>query len=194
MKLSISHQESYSRGELLLRTIFGAIYIMIPHGFLMFFVGIWSAILSFVTFWAVLFTGKFPQGIFEFQIKMANWKMRLNAAVMNLVDGYPAIGVGGTSDSVSLEVPYPESVNRGTVILRALFGVIYVGVPHGFCLVFRMIWGDILMFLAWWTVLFTGNYPEKWHAYQVGTLRWATKVGLYMGYFNDDYPPFSGLE
>ena len=37
MKLSIQHQESYSRGELLLRTIFGAIYIGVPHLFLLTF-------------------------------------------------------------------------------------------------------------------------------------------------------------
>lgn len=42
---------------------------MIPHGFLIGIVGIWSGILSFVTFWIVLFTGRFPESIFEFQVK-----------------------------------------------------------------------------------------------------------------------------
>ena len=194
MKLTINHQESYSRGELLLRTFFGWLYIGIPHGFLMAFVGIWSAILGFVTFWVVLFTGKFPEGIFEFQLKFYNWYMRLYATLMNLVDGYPAIGVGGTSESVKLEVERPEKVNQGLVILRALFGWLYVGVPHGFCLYFRMIGTMFLMFLAWWAVLFTGAYPEKWHAFNVGTFRWMMRMSMYMGFFNDDYPPFSGKE
>ena len=167
---------------------------MIPHGFLLVFVGIWSGILAFVTFWAVLFTGKFPQGIFDFQVKMYNWQVRLNATLQNLVDGYPAIGVGGTSDKVKLDIPYPEKVGRGLVILRVLFGFLYVGIPHGFCLVFRLMWGSVLSFLAWWAVLFTGSYPEKWHAYQVGSLRWMTNVGLYMGYFTDEYPAFTGKE
>ncbi len=35
---------------------------------------------------------------------------------------------------------------------------------------------------------------DKWHAYQVGTQRWATHVGLYMGYYTDEYPKFSGKE
>ena len=68
MKLTISHQEKYSRGELLLRTLFGYFYIMIPHGFMLAIVGIWSGILSFVTFWIVLFTGRFPESIFAFQV------------------------------------------------------------------------------------------------------------------------------
>ncbi len=194
MKLTITHQESYSRGELLLRSFLGWLYIGIPHGFLMFFVGIWSAILGFVTFWVVLFTGKFPEGIFDFQLKFMNWSIRLQATLMNLVDGYPAIGVDGTSESATVEVERPEKVNQGLVILRALFGWLYVMVPHGFCLYFRMIGSCFLLFLAWWAVLFTGSFPEKWHTFNVGTLRWAIRLQLYMGFFNDDYPPFSGKE
>jgi hypothetical protein len=194
MKLSITHQESYSRGELLLRSFFGWLYIVIPHGFLLFFCGIWSAILAFITFWVVLFTGKFPEGIFDYQIKLYNWSLRFMATVYNLVDGYPAFGLSGTSDKVSLDVERPEKVNQGMVLVRALFGVIYVMIPHGFCLFFRMIGGSVLMFLAWWAVLFTGNYPEKWHAYQVGTFRWQVKINLYLGYFTDEYPSFTGKE
>ena len=194
MKLTITHQESYSRGELLLRSFFGWLYIGIPHGFLMFFVGIWSAIVGFLMFWAVLFTGNFPENFFEFQIKFMNWSLRLQSSLANLVDGYPANGVGGTSETVKLEVERPEKVNQGLVILRALFGWLYVGVPHGFCLYFRMIATAFLGFLAWWAVLFTGAYPEKWHAFNVGTFRWYTRIMLYMGFFTDDYPPFSGKE
>jgi hypothetical protein len=189
MTLSITHQESYSRGELILRTLFGVIYIAVPHFFLIIFVSIWSGILSFLTFWAVLFTGKFPQGWFEFQVKFMNWSQRVNAVLTNLIDGYPAFGVNGTSDKSKLEVEYPQKVSRGL-----LFGIIYVVIPHGFCLFFRAVWGAVLQFLAWWAVLFTGNYPAKWHAYQVGTQRWITRVALYMGYYTDEYPKFSGKE
>ena len=89
MKLSVTRQESYSRGELLLRTLFGWIYIMIPHGFLLFFVGIWSAILAFVTFWAVLFTGKLPEGIYNFTLGAVRWGNRLTAWSFSLTDQYP---------------------------------------------------------------------------------------------------------
>jgi hypothetical protein len=85
-------------------------------------------------------------------------------------------------------------VSQGLVLVRALFGWIYVGVPHGFCLYFRFIGTGVLMFLAWWAVLFTGRYPESWHAFNVGTLRWYTRIGLYLSYFTDEYPPFSGKE
>ena len=85
MKIDVAHQDKYSRGQLLLRTIFGALYIGIPHGCVLLFVGIWSGILSFVTFWAILFTGNFPEGIFAFQSKLMSWQLRLAASMSNLV-------------------------------------------------------------------------------------------------------------
>lgn len=194
MKLTILHQESYSRGELLLRTFFGFIYIVIPHVFLMWFVGIWAGILTFLAWWVVLFTAKYPRRWFDFQVKFMNWQIRVNSRMSHLVDGYPAFWPSGTSDRVKLEVEYPEKLSRGLLLLRSFFGIFYVLIPHGFCLFFR-IWGTyILMFLAWWVVLFTGKYPENWHAFQVGTLRWGLRVNLYMGFFTDKYPPFSGKE
>jgi hypothetical protein len=194
MKLTITHQEKYSRGQLILRTLFGLIYIGIPHYFLLFFVGIWSAIISFLTFWVVLFTGRFPESFFNFQIAYQNWSLRVSASLSNLVDGYPAFLPGGKSDTVSLEVPRPEKVNQGLVILRLLFGAIYVGIPHGICLFGRLIATGVLQFLAWFAILFAGRYPARWHAFNVGTMRWTTRVTLYLGYFTDAYPPFSGKE
>ena len=194
MRLTITHQETYSRGELILRTLFGWLYIAIPHGFVLIFLSIWSAILAFITFWACLFTGKFPRGIFDYQVNLMNWGLRVECSLYNLVDGYPPFGLKTEWEKTKLEVPYPESVGRGLVILRVLFGWLYVAIPHYFLLFFRMIWGSILMFLAWWALLFTGKYPEGWHAYQVGTIRWALRIGLYLGYFTDDYPPFNGRE
>ncbi|MCK5008588.1 MAG: hypothetical protein KAR73_14445, partial [Spirochaetales bacterium] len=134
MTLSITHQDRYSRGQLLLRTIFGFIYILIPHSFLLFFVGIWSAILSFITFWIVLFTANFPESIFNWQVKYMNWNLRVSASISNFVDGYPSFGIKGSSDNAKLDVPRPERVSRGLVILRVLLGTIYVMIPHGICL------------------------------------------------------------
>ena len=71
---------------------------------------------------------------------------------------------------MKLEVPRPEKVSRGLVILRLLFGSIYVGIPHLFCLFFRQIASSVLGFLAWFAILFAGKYPERWHAFNVGNL------------------------
>lgn len=194
MKLNIQHQENYSRGELLLRSFFGFLYIYIPHGFMLIFVGIASLFLSFIAWWAILFTGKHPKSFFDFQVGVMRWSLRLSATQYNLLDGYPAFGVSAVDERITFEVTYPETLSRGTHLLKSFFGILYCTLPHGFLLMFRMLGCAILSFLAWWVVLFTGKYPISWHKFIVDTLRWQTRVNLYMGYMSDVYPPFSGRE
>jgi hypothetical protein len=194
MKLTIQHQEHYSRGELLLRTFFGWLYIAIPHGFLLMFVGLWGAILQFVAFWVILFTGRYPQSMFEYQVNVMRWSVRLMARMYNLSDGYPAFGLKSTDEHTGVEVPYPEKVSRGLTLLRLFFGWIYVMIPHGFILYFRAIWVFILIFVAWWVVLFTGKYPENMHNWVAGQVRWGMRLRLYMTFMTDTYPPFTGDE
>jgi len=194
MKLTIQHQERFSRGELILRTFLGWLYIAIPHFFLLFFVGIWSGIITFIALLSILFTGRYPQSMFEFQVGLMKWQLRLNARIMNLADGYPAFGISGSDESTNLEVEYPDRLSRGLLIVKVLFGWLYVGIPHGFILFFRMIATQVLAFLAWWVVLITAKYPESFHEFVTGTIRWSYRVTLYMGLMSDDYPPFSGKE
>jgi hypothetical protein len=194
MRLRVTHQERYSRGELLLRTIFGFFYIMLPHLFVLFFMSLWGAVLGFIAFWVVLFTGKYPQSMFEFQAGLIRWNLRLNARLLNIADGYPAFGINATDDKVLFEIENPERISRGLVLVRLFFGFFYVMLPHGFVLMFYGIWVMILSFLAWWIVLFTGKYPKSFHNDMVGYLRWSERVNLYMSFMTDKYPPFTGNE
>jgi len=194
MKLAIKHQEEYSRIELLLRTFFGWLYIAIPHGFLLMFLGIWSGILTFVAFWVVLITGQYPKNMFEFQTGFILWGIRLRSRLMNLADGYPAFGLHAVDEKTELEIPHPEKQSRLLLLLRLFFGWLYVGIPHGFLLIFRAIATFVIVFLAWWVVLFTGKYPASFHEYVTGLVRWGTRVNLYLLFLTDDYPPFTGKE
>lgn len=187
-------QESYSRLELLLRTIFGFFYILLPHGFLLFFVGLWGAILQFVAFWIVLFTGKYPKSMFEFQTGLLRWNLRLSARMYNVADGYPSFGIGGTDEYTTLEVEYPERISRMLVLVRLFFGFLYVYLPHLFVLFFRGIFVGFLVFISWWIVLFTGKFPAEFHNWIVGQIRWNTRISLYMSFMTDKYPAFTGDE
>jgi hypothetical protein len=191
MTFEIKHAEQLSRGELLLRTFFGWLYIGLPHGFLLFFVGLWAAILGFISFWIILFTGRYPQSFFEFRVGLIRWQTRLNARLYNMADGYPAFGINGTDEATKVEIPYPESLSRGLLLLRLFFGVIYVLIPHGFVLFFIGIGGLVVLFIGWWAILFTGKLPLSLHNYLTGMMRWNTRVGLYMANMTDTYPPFS---
>jgi hypothetical protein len=191
MTYDIKYSESLSRGELLLRTIFGAIYIGIPHLFLLFFVGLWGAILGFVAWWIILFTGRYPQSFFEFQMGLNRWTARLNARMYNLADGYPAFGISATDELVTVDIPYPESLSRGMLLVRFFFGWLYVAIPHGFILVFLTFGVYIAVFIGWWIILFTGQLPRGIHDFITGYLRWGFRVNAYLGNMTDTYPPFS---
>lgn len=192
MKLVIQHQDRYSRGELLLRTLLGWFYILIPHVVLLLFIELWGFFLLFAAFWVILFTGRYPGGMFEYLEKMLRWGVRLNARLFHLSDGYPAFGLGAEDERTDFAVPYPERVSRGLTLVRVLFGWLFVLIPHGFILGFRGIWVGILVFLAWWAVLFTGKYPAGWHNWVVGQIRWQMRVSVYMMFLTDQYPAFTG--
>ncbi|MGB0316332.1 MAG: hypothetical protein ACPGCO_04150 [Flavobacteriaceae bacterium] len=50
MKFAVPIQSSYSRLELIIRFLFGGLYIGIPHGFLLAIFGLWGFILAVVAF------------------------------------------------------------------------------------------------------------------------------------------------
>lgn len=191
MKLSIKHQETYSRGELLLRTFFGIIYIQIPHMFVLLFIAIAAAFVNFIAFWAILITGKYPRGMWNFMLGMLRWNLRLGARLNNLSDGYPAFGLNVADDNTSLELEYPEKSSRGLLLLRMFFGFFYILIPHGICLLFLSLAAVFVKLVAWWVVLITGKYPKGMHDFMVGVTRWGMRVNAYYYNLTDQYPPFT---
>lgn len=188
----VIHQAKYSRGELLLRTFFGWFYIAIPHFFLLFFISIGAAVLIFLAWWVVLFTGRYPRGFFDYQLKTLRWQARVEARIVHLRDGYPGFGLDEQDSGVVLDIPYPERVSRGLLLLRTFFGWFYILIPHGFILIFRGIATGVLVFFAWWVVLITGEYPKTIHEFVAGTLRWNYRISAYLLFMSDTYPPFNG--
>lgn len=192
MTYDIKHQESYSRGELLLRTFFGIFYILIPHGILLYILMIGLMFVKFVTFWMILFTGKFSQGMFDYNVKMTRYMLRVQARMMNMADGYPAFGLNGTDTQTTFDVKYQEEVSRGSMLLRVFFGMFYVGIPHGIILMFRMIGVMFCNFFGFWAILFTGAFPKGMFDFIVKTQRWQTRVQCYLGFMIHEYPKFTG--
>ncbi|MBN1945763.1 MAG: DUF4389 domain-containing protein [Bradymonadales bacterium] len=89
VKFNVEYPPSLSRGLLLLRTFLGIFYVMIPHGFCMFFYGIAAGFVMFIAWWAVLFTGKYPEGMFRFVEGLFRWQSRVNGYMMFMTDKYP---------------------------------------------------------------------------------------------------------
>ena len=89
VKYSIEYPEQLSRGMLLLKTFFGWFYVLIPHGFILCFYGIAVFFVTFIAWWAILFTGKYPRSMFEFVAGYQRWSNRVNAYMLFMTDVYP---------------------------------------------------------------------------------------------------------
>jgi hypothetical protein len=186
----VQYQQEYSRGELLLRTFFGWLYIGIPHLIILLFLAIALWFMTIASFFIILFTGVTPKWYYEWVVNLQRWGLRVGARLSNLSDGYPAFGMNGQDDKTVFDLPFWQ-ISRGQLLLRAFLGFLLV-FPHIFILYFRSIATCVLMFLAFFAVLFTGKYPENWHRFNVGTMRWGARVNMYMAWLYKDYPPFAG--
>jgi hypothetical protein len=88
-------------------------------------------------------------------------------------------------------VEYPEKLSRGLVVLKLLFGWLYVGIPHGIVLALYGIAVAVVTFISFFAILFTGKYPKGMFDFVVGYLRWNQRVTAYLSFMRDEYPPFT---
>ena len=87
--VTIEYPERLSRGLAVLKFLFGWIYVGIPHGIILYLYGIAVAVVVFISFWVILFTGKFPRGMFDFVLGYIRWNTRVTAYLSYMRDEYP---------------------------------------------------------------------------------------------------------
>ncbi|MYA19980.1 MAG: DUF4389 domain-containing protein [Chloroflexi bacterium] len=63
--------------------------LMIPHAIVLYFLSIIAMIAAIALVLAVLFTGRYPRGLFDFLVGVGRWNARVNAYATFLVDRYP---------------------------------------------------------------------------------------------------------
>jgi hypothetical protein len=91
----------------------------------------------------------------------------------------------------NVTVDYPEKLSRWMVVVKALFGWLYAGIPHGIVLYFYGIAVAVVTFIAFWVILFTGKYPKGMFDFVVVYLRWNNRLTTYLVLMRDEYPPFT---
>jgi hypothetical protein len=70
-------------------TVFFRLLLVIPHAIALFFVGIVAGIAHLIGFFAVLITGRWPEGLRNFVVGFFRWTLRVNAYHALLTDKYP---------------------------------------------------------------------------------------------------------
>ena len=93
--------------------------------------GIVGLIVFYIGYWAVLITGKYPQGLFAFVVGVQRWSTRTDSWMYGMVDKYPPFSLSAMDYPARLEVDYPEASSRGLALLGVLFLIkLILLVPH----------------------------------------------------------------
>jgi hypothetical protein len=182
-------------------------FLAIPHYVVLMFLWIAFGFLTFLAGIAILFTGRYPRGIFDFNVGVMRWTWRVvyySGSGGLGTDRYPPFTFEPETDyPATLEVTYPDELSRGLVLVKWWL----LAIPHYLVLVFIIgggvgwwwdsgtaVWSGgllgILVFIAAVTLLFTGRYPEPLFDLIIGLNRWAFRVFGYVALMTDDYPPF----
>ena len=61
---------------------------LIPHFIVLYFLGIISPLMTWIVYLLVTFTGKYPRGLFDFQVGVIRWNVRVNCWFIGLTDKY----------------------------------------------------------------------------------------------------------
>jgi hypothetical protein len=185
--------------------------LAIPHYIVLFFLSIAFVLLTIVAFFAILFTGRYPRSIFDFNVGVLRWWWRVVYYSYGALgtDRYPPFTVGPAPDyPASVEVPYPEQLSRGLVLVKWWL----LAIPH--YLVLGVLLGGggyagkrgwdggdewsygspglilLLVILAAVALLFTTRYPRGIFDFVIGLDRWVLRVVGYAALMTDAYPPF----
>jgi len=65
-------------------------FLAIPHGIVLIFLGIAAFVSVVIAWFAILFTGRYPPGLFDFVVGVLRWSLRVEAyALLLTTDRYP---------------------------------------------------------------------------------------------------------
>jgi Domain of unknown function (DUF4389) len=189
--------------------------LAIPHYIVLFFLGIAFVVLTIVAFIAILFTGRYPRGIFDFNLGVLRWGWRVafySYAALG-TDRYPPFTLTEVPDyPATVEIQYPAQLSRGLVLVKWWL----LAIPH--YLVLGAILGGggwfawtgggwdgdgdewrwsggpnlvlLLVLFAGVALLFMNRYPRGIFDFVLGLDRWVLRVIGYAALMTDAYPPF----
>jgi hypothetical protein len=177
--------------------------LVIPHLIVLFFLWIAFVVLSAIAFFAILFTARYPKGIFDFNVGVLRWTWRVGFYSYSALgtDRYPPFTLAEVPDyPATLEIDHPERLSRGLVLVKWWL----LAIPHYLVVgLFEGGWGvrfwspglspglvGVLVFFAGIVLLFKNRYPRGMFDFVMGMNRWSLRVTAYAALMRDEYPPF----
>jgi hypothetical protein len=211
LRLDARLDEPLSRGLWLVKWL-----LAIPHYIVLAFLWIAFAVVTVMAFFAILFTGRYPRGMFDFNVGVLRWTWRVAYYSYSALgtDRYPPFALHDDPGyPARLDVDYPEHLSRGLVLVKWWL----LAIPH--YLIVAVLGGGLWWSAGWWgrghgagwggwvgdpgggligilvliaavALLFTGRYPPGLYRLVIGLNRWVFRVIAYVTLMRDEYPPF----
>lgn len=181
VRFDVEYPESLSR-----LLIFVKWLLAIPHFLILYALSIVAGICAFIAFFAILFTTKYPKGLFDFVVNYQRWNANAGAYSGLLRDEYPPFSWEPGQYPVTFEADYDENLNRWLPLIKWLLAI-----PHILVLIVLGIIALVIWIIAFFAILFTGSFPRGMFDFIVGVNRWSYRVNSYLYLITDAYPPFS---
>jgi hypothetical protein len=134
----------------------------------------------------IVFREKYPRWWYDWNLALMRFSNRVGAYLTLLNDRYPSTD---EQQYVRLDFSYPDAkrdLNRWLPLVKW-----FLAIPHYIVLVFLYLAVIVVVFLAWFAILFTGRFPRSMFDFVVGVGRWTNRVAAYAFVLvTDRYPPF----
>ena len=136
---------------------------------------------------ALVIRGVYPSYALSLNESLLGLQTRVNAYALLLTDEYPSI-----EDNDVVSITFPE-VNNGENLSRGLPLVKwFLAIPLYVVGIVYIAYALLLTLWGWFSILFTGTYPETCTEGVVGTIAYCNRVAGYAFVLvTDEYPTFS---
>jgi hypothetical protein len=182
----VTFQADYVEKRSRLSTFFRWL-LVIPHLIVVAFYGIAAWVVIIVAWFALLFTGRWPQGMYDFVAGFWRYATAVHGYWYLLTDDYPPFGPDVDSYPVRLDVAPPLDVYSR---LKVLFRIILAIPPYiiGYAM---SIVAQVGAFLAWFAIVVLGRQPKGLQDMITLGLSYQIRAYVYMSLITEDWPPFT---
>jgi len=169
-------------------TTFFRYIVAIPWLIVAYVYGIVAEIAAIIAWFAIVFTGKYPEGLYNFNAGYLRMTTRVNGFEYLLADEWPPFG-GDEEPGYPIRIgvaPPLDEYNRMKTLLRLIIGipVMLLAVVQGIILA-------VCTLIAWFVILFTGKLPEGLFNPMRSAVAYLTRASGYALLITEDYPPFT---
>jgi len=184
----VSYAADYAaEGRNRLTTFFRGI-VVIPWHIVATLYGIAAQVATVIAWFAIAFTGRYPEGLYNFNAGYLRMFSRVNGFYYLLNDDYPPFG-GEEAPGYPIRVGVPPALDQYSR-LKTIFRLI-VGIPVMLLGFVQSLILLVVTLIAWFAILFTGRHPDGLFNPARSASAYLARSGAYFMLLTEDWPPFS---